>query len=97
MPETKILAIDQSTSGTKAIIFDDQAKVIHRCTESHSQYYPQSDWVEHDPEEIFEKTKLAIKNVLQESQTNLSEIAAVSRFIMQLSGSANEARKPAGF
>ena len=78
MPETKILAIDQSTSGTKAIIFDDQAKVIHRCTESHSQYYPQSDWVEHDPEEIFEKTKLAIKNVLQESQTNLSEIAAVA-------------------
>ena len=78
MSETKILALDQSTSGTKAIIFDDQGKVVHRCTENHEQFYPQSDWVEHDPEQIFEKTKLAIKNVLQESKTDISEIAAVA-------------------
>ncbi|MBN2090323.1 glycerol kinase GlpK [candidate division KSB1 bacterium] len=78
MAETKILAIDQSTRGTKAIIFDAQGKVVHRCTENHEQYYPQPDWVEHDLEEIFEKTKLAIKNVLQESKIDLSEIAAVA-------------------
>ena len=78
MAKTKILAIDQSTSGTKAIIFDDQGKVVHRCTENHAQFYPQPDWVEHDPEEIFEKTKLAIKNVFQESKTDISEIAAVA-------------------
>jgi glycerol kinase len=78
MARTKILAVDQSTSGTKAIIFDDRGKVIHRCTENHTQYYPQPDWVEHDPEEIYEKTRLAIKNVLQESKTDLSKIAAVA-------------------
>ncbi|MBN2012804.1 glycerol kinase GlpK [candidate division KSB1 bacterium] len=78
MSDAKILAIDQSTSGTKAVIFSDQGKVVHRCTENHEQYYPQPDWVEHDPEEIFEKTKLAIKNVLKESKTDLSEIAAVA-------------------
>jgi hypothetical protein len=78
MTATKILAIDQSTSGTKAIIFNNLGKVVHRCTENHLQYYPQSDWVEHDPAEIFEKIKLAIKNVLRESQTNLTEIAAVA-------------------
>lgn len=78
MAALKILTIDQSTSGTKAIIFSDQGKVIHRCTENHEQYYPQSDWVEHDPVEIFEKTKLAIKNVLNQSKVDLSDIAAVS-------------------
>lgn len=78
MAETKILAIDQSTSGTKAIIFDNQGKVVHRCTESHQQFYPQPDWVEHDPEEIWEKTKIAIRNVLSESKTMLSDIVAVA-------------------
>ena len=74
----KILTIDQSTSGTKAIIFDEQGRVVHRCTENHTQFYPQSDWVEHDPEEIYQKTKLAVKNVLRASKTALSEIAAVA-------------------
>jgi len=78
MTKIKILAIDQSTSGTKAVIFDNQGKVVHRCTESHEQFYPQPDWVEHDPEEIWEKTKLAIRNVLSESKTMLSDIAAVA-------------------
>ena len=78
MKKTKILAIDQSTSGTKAILFDDHGKLVHRCTENHEQYYPQSDWVEHNPDEIYEKTKLAIKNVLRESKTGLDEIAAVA-------------------
>ena len=78
MAKTKILAIDQSTSGTKAIIFDNRGKVVHRCTEDHEQFYPQPDWVEHDPEEIYEKTMLAIKNVLLESKTDLSDIAAVA-------------------
>jgi len=78
MAKTKILAIDQSTSGTKAIIFDNKGKVVHRCTENHEQFYPQPDWVEHDPEEIYEKTMLAIKNVLSESKTDLADIAAVA-------------------
>lgn len=76
--DKKILAIDQSTSGTKAIVFDKRGKVVHRCTENHEQFYPQPDWVEHDPVEIYEKTKLAIKTVLAESNTDLSEIAAVA-------------------
>ena len=78
MTEKIILAIDQSTSGTKAVLFDIQGKVVHRCTESHQQFYPQPDWVEHNPEEIWEKTKLAIRNVLSESNTKQSEIAAVA-------------------
>ena len=74
----RILAIDQSTGGTKAIVFDDRGRVVRRCTENHRQIYPQPSWVEHDPEEIFNKTMVAIQNVLSESKTDLSEIAAVA-------------------
>lgn len=78
MAKTKILTIDQSTSGTKALIVDADGKIVHRCTENHQQFYPQPDWVEHDPQEIYEKTKLAIRNVFQESKTDQSEIAGVA-------------------
>ncbi len=74
----KILAIDQSTSGTKAILFDHWGKVVHRCTQNHKQFYPQPDWVEHDPVEIWKKTQKAVKSVLSESHTELSQIAALA-------------------
>jgi glycerol kinase len=78
MSEKFILSIDQSTSGTKAVIFDKNGHLVHRCTEDHEQYYPQPDWVEHDPEEIYEKTLLAVKNVLSQSGINHSNIAALA-------------------
>lgn len=78
MSQKYILAVDQSTGGTKAIIFDSQGNLVHRCTENHQQFYPQPDWVEHDPDEIFEKTLLAIKNVLAQSGIELAKIAALA-------------------
>ena len=78
MAETKILAIDQSTSGTKALLINGDGQIVHRCTENHRQFYPQPDWVEHDPIEIWEKTQLSIRRVLKESSTDLKEIAAVA-------------------
>jgi glycerol kinase len=48
-----ILGIDQSTSGTKALIVDDQGKILHKETMDHKQYYPKPGWVEHDLEEIY--------------------------------------------
>jgi glycerol kinase len=73
-----ILSVDQSTSATKAVIFDKDAKVVGRCTEEHQQYYPQPGWVEHDPQEIFEKTLTAIKNVISQSRVKEIDIAALS-------------------
>lgn len=60
-----ILSIDQSTSATKAILFDEKGQVVHRCTRSHQQYYPQPGWVEHDPEELFINTLSVIEQLLQ--------------------------------
>lgn len=49
-----ILAIDQGTTSTRAIAFDDQLKPSETSQKEFTQIYPQSGWVEHDPEEIWE-------------------------------------------
>lgn len=72
-----ILVIDQSTSATKAIIFDEKANIIKRSNVYHKQIYPRPGWVEHDPEEIYKNTITAIQIVLNESKVNPSEILAL--------------------
>lgn len=74
--EKYILAIDQSTTGTKAVLFDSKLNFIKRATEYHTQYYPKPGWVEHDPKEILKKTLLACKNLLKE--INPQHITAIS-------------------
>lgn len=73
-----ILAIDQSTSGTKAILFDQNGDLIKRTTVDHTQYYPQEGWVEHDPEEIYTNTQKAIRQVVREAGVNDNEIASLA-------------------
>lgn len=56
-----IIAIDQSTSSTKALLFDEQCHVVARTNVDHKQYYPQTGWVEHDAEEIYQNMIVAIR------------------------------------
>ena len=67
-----IIAIDQSTSSTKGLLFDEQCKVLARTNVDHKQYYPQMGWVEHDAEEIYNNLIMAIK-LLKEKVTVKSE------------------------
>lgn len=73
-----ILSIDQSTSATKAVLFNEKGKVVHRENAEHHQYYPQPGWVEHDPEEIYENTLSVIKQVVENSRTNQSDIQGIA-------------------
>ncbi|WP_205461819.1 glycerol kinase GlpK [Mangrovibacterium lignilyticum] len=73
-----ILAIDQSTSGTKAILFDRSGKLINRKTISHEQYYPQPGFVEHDPIEIYNNTCTAIHQVIAEKKVSEAQITGLS-------------------
>ncbi|HBE80928.1 MAG TPA: glycerol kinase [Firmicutes bacterium] len=73
-----ILALDQSTSGTKAIIFDKDSKLVGRATIEHQQFYPNPGWVEHDAVEIYQNTLQAVKTVLTDSCINIQQITAVS-------------------
>lgn len=59
-----IIAVDQSTSATKAILFDEQCRLINRKNVAHKQYYPQPGWVEHDAEEIYNNMVEAIREVV---------------------------------
>ena len=69
-----VLTIDQSTSATKAVLFDQQGRVEHRVGIEHTQYYPKAGWVEHDAEEILQNTRVAARRVISESGVPQSSI-----------------------
>jgi glycerol kinase len=73
-----ILAIDQSTSATKAILFDATGKVLDKASRDHRQIYPQPGWVEHDAEEIWLNTLAVIYEVAGRNHNLLSELAGLS-------------------
>lgn len=73
-----ILAIDQSTSGTKTILFDNKGIPVHRVTIEHRQFYPKPGWVEHDPQEIYDNTLKAVERVLFEIGASQNQIAAIA-------------------
>lgn len=66
-----IIAIDQSTSSTKALLFDEQCHMIGRTNVDHHQYYPQTGWVEHDAEEIYQNMVEAIRKLMESSHLSL--------------------------
>ena len=66
-----IIAIDQSTSSTKALLFDEQCRVVARTNVDHQQYYPQTGWVEHDAEEIYRNTVEAIRLLIENGTGNI--------------------------
>ena len=73
-----ILAIDQSTSATKAILFDTRGKVLDKASRSHRQIYPRPGWVEHDVEEIWRNVLAVIREIAGRNRKNLSQIAGLS-------------------
>ncbi len=66
-----IIAIDQSTSATKAMLFNEQCEMLRRVNKAHQQYYPKAGWVEHDAEEIYNNTLWVVKELLKDE--NLQE------------------------
>ncbi len=54
-----ILALDQGTTSSRAIVFDRQGRIAAMSQHAFSQHYPQDGWVEHDPMEIWETERLA--------------------------------------
>jgi len=54
-----ILALDQGTTSSRAIVFDDRANILAVAQREYRQIYPQPGWVEHDPEEIW-STQIAV-------------------------------------
>ena len=72
-----ILAIDQGTTSSRAIIFDYQSKILGVSQQEFTQYYPQPGWVEHDPQQIWQTQYDVIGEVLAKTGVSMAEIAAV--------------------
>jgi glycerol kinase len=60
-----VIAIDQSTSATKAMLFSQEGELICRYNLEHTQFYPKAGWVEHDPEEIYRNVLKAVGRLME--------------------------------
>mgnify|MGYP002276822382 CR=1 FL=1 len=69
-----ILAIDQGTTSSRAIIFDKSGQVIAVAQREFNQIYPDNGWVEHDPEDIWSSTLAVCQQVIEKAQVKISSI-----------------------
>ncbi len=72
-----ILAIDQGTTSSRAIVFDRDRKMLGSGQKEFTQIFPQDGWVEHDPEEIWESVVWSIKTAIRKAGIKAGEIAAI--------------------
>ena len=72
-----ILGVDQSTQGTKALLFDDKGALLCRADLPHKQIINEKGWVEHDPEEIYANTLQVVKNLVDKAGINKNDICAL--------------------
>mgnify|MGYP000361826822 FL=1 len=74
---TYILAIDQGTTSSRAILFDQDMHPVQSCQQEFQQYFPQSGWVEHDAEEIWASVQSVVGGVMQQAGCTAKDIAAI--------------------
>jgi glycerol kinase len=74
---TYLGAIDQGTSSTRFIIFDDATRIVAESQIEHEQIYPQPGWVEHDPIEIWRNTQTVIAAALRSAGLTPRDLAAI--------------------
>src|SRR5882672_1269767 len=72
-----VAAIDQGTTSTRCMIFDHSGEVVAGDQKEHTQIYPRPGWVEHDPEEIWQRTQEVIQGALDKSALRRDQIAAI--------------------
>lgn len=72
-----ILALDQGTTSSRAILFDQQGHMIGAAAKEFRQIYPQPGWVEHDPTEIWQSQLDVIHKVMKDNQISADDIAAI--------------------
>ncbi|AEE18567.1 glycerol kinase /homodimeric glycerol 3-phosphate dehydrogenase (quinone) [Dokdonia sp. Hel_I_63] len=77
MEKKYIIAFDQGTTSTRAIIFDHQGTIKNIAQKELKQHYPKHGWVEHDPIEIFEAQQATFKEIIETSDISIDEIAAI--------------------
>ncbi|PVU83216.1 glycerol kinase [Cellulomonas sp. WB94] len=72
-----VLAIDQGTTSTRAIVFDHGGQIVASGQKEHEQIFPRAGWVEHDPAEIWTNTREVVGLALTRANLTFRDIAAV--------------------
>lgn len=72
-----IMALDQGTTSSRAILFDEDGKIFHTPQQEFKQYFPQSGWVEHDPEQIWSSILSVIVGVLSEKNISATQVVGI--------------------
>ena len=76
---TTLLAIDQGTTSSRAILFDGSGRPLVRAQQEFTQYYPQPAWVEHDPEEIWSTTVAVCREALAAAAAPVAAIGIANQ------------------
>ena len=74
---THVLAIDQGTTSSRAIIFDADRKVVAIAQEEFPQHFPDSGWVEHDPSDLWSTTAGTCRAAIEKAGIGAGDIAAI--------------------
>ena len=72
-----VLALDQGTTSTRAIVFDAQGQVVSTAQREHEQILPRAGWVEHDPVEIWTGAEWVLSSALAQARLSPSDIAGI--------------------
>jgi len=77
MPQDFVVAIDQGTTSTRAVVFNHNGRIVASGQTEHRQFFPQAGWVEHDPIEIWDNTRQVIGMALAAANITRHDVAAI--------------------
>jgi len=75
--EKYILALDQGTSSSRAILFDKEGKIKGSTQKEFTQIFPQAGWVEHNPQEIWESQLQVAQSVIKNNNVSPEQIVSI--------------------
>ena len=77
MTATHILAIDQGTTSSRAIVFDASTRIVSQAQEEFTQHFPRSGWVEHEPDDLWQTVLRTARRAIEDGGLNLGDIAGI--------------------
>jgi glycerol kinase len=77
MPQQFVLALDQGTTSSRAIVFDHAGRIIASAQKEFRQIFPKTGWVEHDPEEIWASQRDVAQQALRNAKLQPADVAAI--------------------
>ena len=72
-----VLSLDQGTTSSRAILFDEEQNIVEMAQKEFTQYYPKDGWVEHDPMEIYSSEYAVMMELIAKSGVSVTDIAAI--------------------